>query len=119
MSHGRSTHRKFTKAETDDYGNRRRQMYGAGAPGCPTPESRLDYERYSKWTTYANASVGHYEAVLKTVAGVEDAEGKDAKGKDAKGKDAKGKEIDIEEFLQHQHRQMVPPAAQAASDTNM
>ncbi|RBR20091.1 uncharacterized protein FIESC28_05370 [Fusarium coffeatum] len=79
---------------------KKQQIYGqdVGSRAHPSPEAERDYKEYCQWRNQSNTSVRFYDSTLETVAG--------------------SRTADIQKLQQHQHQQLVYPAAQAATDTN-
>lgn len=95
------THKKSTANENRSCTQTRQQIYGQdiGSRDHPSPEAERDYKKYCQWLNQSNTSVRFYENTLKTVTG--------------------SRTPDLQKLQQHQHQQMVYPAAQAATDTNL
>jgi hypothetical protein len=94
------SHTKLTPNEYRSYDHKRRQIYGqaAAAQAIPSAAAERDYHTYSDFTVQANASVAHYEKAYKKVT---------------KPKD------EFHSLEQWQHQELVSPASQAATDTNL
>ena len=97
-------HKKLTTNEYRSYTHHRQQVYGQNVSSeHPTPQAERDYDEYKKWCDQSNESVADYKKTLKTVT----------------GREWHNPEIrDLQRLQQRQHRQMVSPDAQAATDTN-
>lgn len=94
-------HKKLTTNEYRSYTHHRQQVYGQNVSSeHPTPQAERDYDEYKKWCDQSNESVADYKKTLK-------------------GREWHNPEIrDLQRLQQRQHRQMVSPDAQAATDTN-
>ncbi|EXK80005.1 hypothetical protein FOQG_15428 [Fusarium oxysporum f. sp. raphani 54005] len=98
--HNIQSYTKLTAKEYQSYTNTRKQIYGQNVNTRlhPTPQAERDYNTYSQWREQSNASRDQYEKSLK---------------------EAIGPNGNFQMLQQRQHQDLVLPAAQAATDTNL
>ncbi|CVK84686.1 uncharacterized protein FPRN_02057 [Fusarium proliferatum] len=98
--HNVQSYTKLTTKEYQSYTNTRKQIYGQNVNTRlhPTPQAERDYNTYSQWREQSNASRDEYEKSLK---------------------EAIGPNGNYQMLQQRQHQDLVLPAAQAATDTNL
>jgi hypothetical protein len=96
------SHTKFTANEYRSYGYTRREIYGQDVDTRdqehPSAAAERDYNNYTKSRVQSNASVSYYEETYEKV---------------------KGPDGEFQSLQQRQHQELVSPAAQAATDTNL
>ncbi|KAF5639612.1 hypothetical protein F52700_3994 [Fusarium sp. NRRL 52700] len=98
--HNVQSYSKLSTKEYQSYTNTRKQIYGQDVNTRlhPTPQAERDYNTYSQWRQQSNASRDEYEKSLK---------------------EAIGPNGNFQMLQQRQHQDLVLPAAQAATDTNL
>ncbi|KAL9573948.1 hypothetical protein ACKAV7_001892 [Fusarium commune] len=98
--HNVQSYTKLSTKEYQSYTNTRKQIYGQNVNTRlhPTPQAERDYNTYSQWREQSNASRDQYEKSLK---------------------EAIGPNGNFQMLQQKQHQDLVLPAAQAATDTNL
>ncbi|KAH6950220.1 hypothetical protein DER45DRAFT_580217 [Fusarium avenaceum] len=99
---------RLTPNEYRSYAQKRQEVYGqdGDAQKHPSVAAERDYYTYSELKEQSKASMGHYKTTYKRIS-----------GQTYEGFDNPKSKFDLLE--QDQHRELVSPAAEVATDTNL